>query len=63
MDTNLIVIAVAVLLALSGYLSDREDIIGFIANLFWYLWRKLWIFFLIILAITLLFGGLPQACA
>ncbi len=63
MDSIIVIAIVVVLIILSAHFSDNDGIIGFIANLFWYLWRKLWMLFIILMIVSLLFGGLPQTCA
>ena len=56
----LIIIGIYIACGLCGALSNRPGIIGFIANLLWYLWRKFWALVLIIIVIWLVFVGIPS---
>lgn len=49
MELLLIIFGFFAVCALIGYLSNNDDIIGFFANLLWFLWRNIWVIILIII--------------
>ena len=56
----LVIVGIAVFASLCGAFANNPGIIGSIANILWYLWRKLWgliAIVIVILAIRWLFGN------